>query len=50
MTDVPYAFLQTSFRRGHAGFRPRTWRMGESGRRRADELDALKYGLELGYP
>lgn len=24
--------------------------MGESGRRRADELDALKYGLELGYP
>jgi len=27
-----------------------TWRMGESGRRRADELDALKYGLELGYP
>jgi diketogulonate reductase-like aldo/keto reductase len=27
-----------------------TWRMGESGRRRTDELDALKYGLELGYP
>lgn len=27
-----------------------TWRMGESGRRRSDELDALKYGLELGYP
>jgi diketogulonate reductase-like aldo/keto reductase len=27
-----------------------TWRMGESGRRRADELDALTYGLELGYP
>lgn len=27
-----------------------TWRMGESGRRRADELDALKYGLDLGYP
>lgn len=26
-----------------------TWRMGESARRRADELDALKYGLELGY-
>ncbi len=24
--------------------------MGESGRRRADELDALKYGLDLGYP
>jgi diketogulonate reductase-like aldo/keto reductase len=27
-----------------------TWRMGESARRRADELDAVKYGLELGYP
>jgi diketogulonate reductase-like aldo/keto reductase len=27
-----------------------TWRMGESGRRRADELDALKYGIEIGYP
>src|SRR5215831_11152079 len=27
-----------------------TWRMGESGRRRADELDSLKYGLDLGYP
>jgi diketogulonate reductase-like aldo/keto reductase len=27
-----------------------TWRMGESGRRRSDELEALKYGLELGYP
>jgi diketogulonate reductase-like aldo/keto reductase len=27
-----------------------TWRMGESPRRRAEELDALKYGLELGYP
>ena len=27
-----------------------TWRMGESPRRRADELDALKYGLDLGYP
>ena len=27
-----------------------TWRMGESARRRAEELDALKYGLELGYP
>lgn len=27
-----------------------TWRMGESARRRADELDALKFGLELGYP
>lgn len=26
-----------------------TWRMGESARRRADELDALKYGLDLGY-
>jgi diketogulonate reductase-like aldo/keto reductase len=27
-----------------------TWRMGESDRRRAQELDAVKYGLELGYP
>ncbi|MBL6613990.1 MAG: aldo/keto reductase [Reyranella sp.] len=27
-----------------------TWRMGESGRRRGDELDALKYGLDIGYP
>jgi len=27
-----------------------TWRMGESRRRRAEELDALKYGLELGCP
>jgi len=27
-----------------------TWRMGESGRRRAAELDALIYGLEHGYP
>ena len=27
-----------------------TWRMGESARRRDEELDALKYGLELGYP
>lgn len=26
-----------------------TWRMGESPRRRAEELDALKYGLDLGY-
>ena len=24
-----------------------TWRMGESARRRSDELDALKYGLDL---
>lgn len=27
-----------------------TWRMGENARRRADELDALTYGLDLGYP
>jgi diketogulonate reductase-like aldo/keto reductase len=27
-----------------------TWRMGESGRRRPAELDALKYGLAIGYP
>ena len=27
-----------------------TWRMGESARQRADELDALRYGLDLGYP
>jgi diketogulonate reductase-like aldo/keto reductase len=27
-----------------------TWRMGESARRRAQELDAIKYGLDLGYP
>lgn len=27
-----------------------TWRMGESARRRSAELDALKYGLELGCP
>lgn len=27
-----------------------TWRMGESPRIRAQELDALKYGIELGYP
>src|SRR5215471_6340953 len=27
-----------------------TWRMGESGRRRGAEFDALQYGLELGYP
>lgn len=26
-----------------------TWRMGESARRRAEELEALKYGLDLGY-
>src|SRR4026208_2073804 len=26
-----------------------TWRMGESGRRRADEREALKYGLERGH-
>ena len=26
-----------------------TWRMGESPRMRAQELDALKYGIELGY-
>ena len=27
-----------------------TWRMGENGKRRSVELDALKYGLDLGYP
>lgn len=27
-----------------------TWRMGEIARRRSEELDALKYGLDLGYP
>lgn len=27
-----------------------TWRMGENARRRAEELDALKHGLDLGYP
>src|SRR5260370_14424244 len=27
-----------------------TWRMGESARRRGEELAALKVGLELGYP
>jgi diketogulonate reductase-like aldo/keto reductase len=27
-----------------------TWRMGESSRRRARELEAVKYALELGYP
>jgi diketogulonate reductase-like aldo/keto reductase len=27
-----------------------TWRMGESSGRRSDEIDALRYGLELGYP
>jgi diketogulonate reductase-like aldo/keto reductase len=27
-----------------------TWRMGESARRRGEELEALKYGLDLGYP
>src|SRR6266851_528787 len=27
-----------------------TWRMGESTRRRGEELDAVKYGVELGYP
>jgi diketogulonate reductase-like aldo/keto reductase len=27
-----------------------TWRMGESGRRRAQELEAVKYALELDYP
>ena len=26
-----------------------TWRMGENARRRAQELDALRYGLDLGY-
>jgi diketogulonate reductase-like aldo/keto reductase len=27
-----------------------TWRMGESARKRAQELDAVKYAIELGYP
>lgn len=27
-----------------------TWRMGESPRQRAEELDAINYGLDLGYP
>jgi diketogulonate reductase-like aldo/keto reductase len=27
-----------------------TWRMGESGSRRARELEAVKYAIELGYP
>ncbi len=27
-----------------------TWRMGESARRRAQELDAVRYALDLGYP
>jgi diketogulonate reductase-like aldo/keto reductase len=27
-----------------------TWRMGESGRKRAQELEAIKYALELDYP
>lgn len=27
-----------------------TWRMGENGRKRAQELDAVKHALQLGYP
>ena len=27
-----------------------TWRMGENARRRAQELDAVRYALDLGYP
>jgi diketogulonate reductase-like aldo/keto reductase len=27
-----------------------TWRMGESGRKRGPELEAVRYALELGYP
>lgn len=27
-----------------------TWRMGESARRRADELEAVRFALEIGYP
>src|SRR5215472_10013836 len=27
-----------------------TWRMGESARRRAQELDAIRHALDLGYP
>ncbi len=27
-----------------------TWRMGESARKRAQELDAIRYALDLGYP
>jgi len=27
-----------------------TWRMGESGRKRAQELDAIRHALDLGYP
>ncbi len=27
-----------------------TWRMGESARRRPQELEAVKYAIELGYP
>src|SRR6478672_3638938 len=27
-----------------------TWRMGESARKRGQELDAVKYAIELGYP
>jgi diketogulonate reductase-like aldo/keto reductase len=27
-----------------------TWRMGESARRRSQELEAVKYAIELGYP
>ena len=27
-----------------------TWRMGENGRRRAQELDAVRHALDLGYP
>jgi len=27
-----------------------TWRMGESSRKRAQELDAVRYAIELGYP
>src|SRR6202048_902500 len=27
-----------------------TWRMGESARRRAQELDAVHHALEIGYP
>src|SRR5690242_19739650 len=27
-----------------------TWRMGESGRRRAQELDAVRHAISVGYP
>ncbi len=27
-----------------------TWRMGESSGKRAQELDAIRYALDLGYP